>query len=297
VYSAESVDAVRETVARACSSHVAIKTSGVGVHDELLEELVADLGVDGVTTAFLDVDAPATLGRVEADAADAFRTQVGRYDLVMTYGGGRPVVERYMALGARDCVLVYNALDPATHHVVPPEQRFRADLSLLANRLPDREDRIEEFFFRAASLLPDRTFLLGGNGWDGRAMPPNVRAIGHVGTEDHNAFNCSPLAVLNVTRDSMAANGWSPATRVFEAAGVGACLITDGWRGIDDFLAPGEEVLVARDGAEVAEHLTQLEPAAARRIGDAAATRVLRAHTYDQRAALVDRVLRERVRA
>jgi spore maturation protein CgeB len=95
----------------------------------------------------------------------------------------------------------------------------------------------------------------------------------------------------------MAANGWSPATRVFEAAGVGACLITDAWRGIDDFLAPGEEVLVARDGAEVAAHLAQLEPAAARRIGDAAASRVLRAHTYDQRAELVDRVLRERVRA
>jgi spore maturation protein CgeB len=218
------------------------------------------------------------------------------YDLVMTYGGGRPVIDRYAALGARECVLVYNALDPSTHHSVRAEPRFAADLSLLANRLPDREERIDEFFFRAASLLPERTFLLGGNGWDGKAMPANVRAIGHVGTEDHNAFNCSPLSVLNVTRESMATNGWSPATRVFEAAGVGACLITDSWDGIEDFLLPDQEVLVARDGAEVAQHLSDLEPASARSIGDAASRRVLADHTYDRRAELVDRVLRDRVR-
>lgn len=56
-------------------------------------------------------------------------------------------------------------------------------------------------------------------------MPGNVRAIGHVGTGDHNAFNATPLAVLNVARDSMAEVGFSPATRVFEAAGAAACLI------------------------------------------------------------------------
>ena len=95
-------------------------------------------------------------------------------------------------------------------------------------------------------------------------MPPNVRWIGHVGTADHNAFNCSATAVLNVTRDSMVANGWSPATRVFEAAGVGACLITDAWEGIEDFLDPGTEVLVASDGAEVAAHLRALDDDRAR---------------------------------
>ncbi len=91
-------------------------------------------------------------------------------------------------------------------------------------------------------------------------MPANVRAIGHVGTADHNAFNCSAKAVLNVARDSMAQVGFSPATRVFEAAGAGACLITDAWEGIELFLEPGAEVLVARDGQDVAEHLRTLTP-------------------------------------
>ena len=97
-------------------------------------------------------------------------------------------------------------------------------------------------------------------------MPANVRAIGHVGTAEHNAFNVSPLAVLNVARDSMAEVGFSPATRVFEAAGAGACLITDAWEGIELFLRPGEEVLVARDGARRRRAPGGADPAA--RAGD-----------------------------
>src|SRR5206468_2630233 len=116
-------------------------------------------------------------------------------------------------------------------------------------------------------------------GWDDKAVPANVRRIGHVGTAEHNAFNASPLAVLNVARDSMADVGFSPATRVFEAAGAGACLITDAWEGIELFLGPDEEVLVARDGADVAEHLASLTAERARAIGEAARRRIVGEHT------------------
>jgi spore maturation protein CgeB len=111
---------------------------------------------------------------------------------------------------------------------------------------------VEEFFLRAAARAPGRRFVLGGNGWHDKGMPPNVSYLGHVYTGDHNALNCSALAVLNVHRDSMVRNGWSPATRLFEAAGAAACQITDAWRGIEEFLEPDVEILVARDGNEVA---------------------------------------------
>jgi spore maturation protein CgeB len=101
--------------------------------------------------------------------------------------------------------------------------------------------------------------------------------------------------VLNVARDSMARVGFSPATRVFEAAGAAACLITDAWEGIEQFLEPDREVLVARDGQDVAEHLAELTPDRARAIGEAALARVLREHTYELRGAEVDAVLRETV--
>jgi spore maturation protein CgeB len=242
---------------------------------------------------FWDVDAPATLAAIRADATHPLRRVLPRLDFVLTYGGGPPVVAAYEALGARRCVPVYNALDPETHHPVQPEPRFAADLAFLANRLPDREARVEEFFLRPAALLPQLRFLLGGNGWADKPMPVNVAQLGHLGTRDHNAFNASALAVLNVARDSMAAVGFSPATRVFEAAGAAACLITDAWTGLDMFLKEGEEVLAARDGADVAAHLEALTPERARRIGRAARTRILAGHTYEQRGRQVDALLRE----
>jgi spore maturation protein CgeB len=279
----------REALAQAKRADVVIKASGVGVNDEQLEQGVLELRAP--VTVFWDVDAPATLARVESDPDDGFRDLIPRYDAVLTYGGGEPVCERYRALGARDCVAIYNALDPETHHPVPPEPGFEADLAFVGNRLPDREARVDEFFFRAAGAAPERSFLLGGSGWDGRPLPRNVRYLGHVGTAAHNALNATPLAVLNVTRDSMAANGWSPPTRVFEAAGAGACLITDAWDGIELFLEPGREVLLADDGEDVAQHLARLDRRRARAIGAAARRRVLAEHTYARRAADVERVL------
>lgn len=284
-------EGMERAVELARGADLAVKASGVGVFDRELEAAVLSLRRPGNLVAFWDVDAPATLDRVESDRADPFRPLVPRYDLVFTYGGGEPVVRAYERLGARLCVPVYNALDPATHHPVPPEERFAADLGFLGNRLPDREVRVESFFLAAAAALPERRFLLGGAGWDDKPMPPNVRYLGHVGTGEHNAFNSSALAVLNINRASMAAYGFSPPTRVFEAAGAGACLITDAWEGIEQFLEPGREILVARDGAEVAEHLAALDQDRARAVGSAALRRVLAQHTYAQRARLVEATL------
>jgi spore maturation protein CgeB len=116
-------------------------------------------------------------------------------------------------------------------------------------------------------------------------------------TRDHNAFNCTPHAVLNISRESMARYGFSPATRVFEAAGAGACLITDHWEGIELFLEPEREVLVARSGGAVAEHVRRLTPAEARAIGEAALRRVLAEHTYAHRAAQLEALLGARRRS
>jgi spore maturation protein CgeB len=124
-------------------------------------------------------------------------------------------------------------------------------------------------------------------------MAGNINYIGHVPTSEHNAFNVTPKAVLNISRESMASNGFSPATRVFEAAGAGACLITDFWEGIELFLEPETEVLVARDGQDVAEIMAALSPERAQAIGQAALARVLREHTYDHRAVEADRIFRE----
>ena len=269
-----------------------IKCSGVGLWDAELEQSLAERSGKGVMTAFLDVDAPATLSRMEADAADPFRLHVPKYDHVFTYGGGPPVVEAYERWGARGCTCVYNGLDPEEHR---PQGRSTGptwDLLFMGNRLPDREARVEEFFLRAASLVPEANFALGGEGWGDKPMPENVSYLGHVPTAKHNALNASARLVLNIHRESMVENGWSPATRMFEAAGAASCQVTDAMPGIEDFFTPGEEILVAQNGEDVARLVREVSDADARRIGEAARKRALAEHTYAARAGVMDAVLR-----
>ena len=288
--------ALKEVAARAREADVVVKASGVGFEDDALMDHVLAAARPGALKIYWDVDAPATLAELRADADHPLYKQLQEVDVVLTYGGGMPVVRGYREFGARECVPIYNALDPETHHPVRPEIRFRSDLAFLGNRLPDREARVDEFFFKPASMLQDQTFLLGGSGWDDKPKGENVRYMGHVSTRDHNAFNATPKAVLNINRASMAENGFSPATRVFEAAGAGACLITDAWAGIDLFLKEGDEVLVARDGKDVTEILSRLEPLEAKKIGKPARENILRDHTYAHRAAEVDRIISRHVR-
>jgi spore maturation protein CgeB len=284
-------ESVLRTVEAARGADLIVKASGIGVFDELLDQAVLQLKRPSNLVVFWDVDAPATLDRLSRNPADPFSPLIPCFDAVFTYGGGDPVVREYEARGARRCVPVYNAVDPDTHFPVGPDSRYLGGLGFLGNRLPDREARVEEFFLEPAAQLSDVRFLLGGSGWGDKPLTPNIRYLDHVSTRDHNAFNSSPMALLNVTRDSMARNGFSPATRVFEAAGAAACLITDAWPGIEMFFEPGREILVATDGSEVVEYLRSLTPAAAKKIGAAAYRRVLAEHTYAHRAAQIDALL------
>lgn len=296
VYAPTEVAAAR-ALADAQGVDVLIKTSGVGVLDAWLERRIFQYRSPqsrGTLRVFWDVDAPATLAAIQHDSAHALREVIPRCDAVLTYGGGPPVIAAYTALGARACHPIYNALDPEEHFPVEPEPRFEAFLGFLGNRLPDREKRVDEFFFKAVSAFPERRFLLGGSGWDDKVRRfPNLSYLGHVGSADHNAFNSSVFAVLNVNRESMAHTGYSPPTRVFEAAGAGACLILDRWQGVEQFLEPGSEVLLADDGDDVIRHLRRLSASEARAIGERARRRVSRDHTYRDRALEFETILNQ----
>ena len=282
---------LERTLVEACEADLIIKHSGVGADDERLEADVLQCRAGCAKTAFWDVDAPATLARVEENPRDPFRELIPQYDFVFTYGGGPPVVDHYLRLGAKNCIPVYNALDPDTHYPVQSDASVNCDLAFIGHRLPDREQRVEQFLFAAAESAPECSFLLGGEGWGSRSLPRNVRWIGHVGSSDHNRINCSARMVLNINRQSMAQVGFSPPTRVFEAAGAGACVITDAWAGIDQFFAPGREILVAESAEEIVSFLHEIPYQRASEIGKAMRERALRDHTYCLRAQQVHQAL------
>jgi spore maturation protein CgeB len=283
-------------LARAAQVDVIVKFSCAGVLDEELERAVLAHRRPGQMTIFWDVDAPATLDRMENRKKDPLRALIPRFDAIFTHGGGNAVVRAYRRFGALLCVPINDAIDPATHHPVKPDPRFAADLAFLGSRLSDREARIEELFLKAAALLPARRFLLGGNGWHDKPMTANVAYAGPVHAHDHNAFNCTPRAVLNVSCESMARYGASSPTRIFEAAGAAACIISDAQPGIEEFLEPGKEILIAESGDAVVRTLEGLDEQKARLIGEAARRRVLFEHTYALRASQVESVLEGRMK-
>jgi spore maturation protein CgeB len=274
----------------ASQADVVIKHSGLGVDDELLEGAVLELKTPKAVV-FWDVDAPATIGRIESDAHDSFRQRIRQYDTIFTYGGGPEIRSAYLRHGAREYCSVYNGLDPDTHHPVPPDPGLACDVAFVGNRLPDRERRVEELFLRAAAMAPEKQFLLGGEGWGDKAMPANVRWIGHVPTHDHNRVNCSAGMVLNINRSSMANCGFSPPTRVFEVAGAGACMLCDDWPGIDDCFEPEKEVLVVRSAQDIVNALHRHNEENRRQIGRAFRARAMRDHTYARRAEQAEKAL------
>ena len=272
-------------LALAREADIVVKHSGIGCDDAELERRIPTELSSHAMTFIWDVDAPATIHRMRADPADALAGSCSGYDAILTYGGGPLARAGYLEFGAQAYYSMYNGLDPDTHHPVPPDHTLACDVVFLGNRLPDREARVEELFLRAAALAPEATFLLGGEGWHGKPMPPNVRSLGHVPTADHNRVNCSASLVLNINRASMADFGFSPPTRVFEVAGAAAPMLCDDWPGLADCFEPESEILVVRSAEDVVAALHTHTPAQRRAIGQAFHARALRDHTYAQRAA------------
>jgi spore maturation protein CgeB len=283
VYQPED-QALKSCLLEALEADIIIKASGVGIFDEQIESFILKKRSAHQQIFFWDVDAPATLEGLIRNSDNYFLDLVPEFDHILTYGGGKRVQDTYSRFGARRVTPIYNAYSPDTHFTVDKNPTYEADLAFLGNRLPDREHRVDEFFFRVAEALPSRKFILGGSGWEDKPMPPNVTYIGHVSSNDHNAFNCSPLAILNISRESMAEYGYSPATRIFEAAGAGSCIITDGWMGVSFFFEPEAEILVVANRDQLVQTLSALDQKKANDVGRAAQRKASETHTYQHRA-------------
>jgi spore maturation protein CgeB len=106
----------------------------------------------------------------------------------------------------------------------------------------------------------------------------NIYFVRHLPPSEHSAFFSSSALTLNITRADMAANGWCPSGRLFEAAACGTPIVSDWWQGLDHFLAPDSEILVVRRTEDALAAL-DLDEAAKRRLGRAARDRILAEHT------------------
>jgi len=206
------------------------------------------------------------------------------YDLVLSFTGGEALTALRDILGAKRTATLYGSVDPAVHHPVPPQEAYRSDLSYLGTYAANRQQALETLFLAPARRLTDRKFLIGGAQYPAEfPWLPNVFFVRHLPPSEHPAFYCSSPITLNVTRAPMAAMGWCPSGRLFEAAACGTPVLSDAWEGLETFFAPGEEILVARTSDDAVDALSRT-PDELRRIGRAARERALSDHTADRRA-------------
>ncbi|HEX4739562.1 MAG TPA: glycosyltransferase [Allosphingosinicella sp.] len=235
---------------------------------------------------FYDLDTPVTLARLTAGETVSYLPPegLGGFDLVLSYTGGEALRRLRDELGAERVAPLYGHVDPTCHRPAAPVESFRADLSYIGTYAADRQAGVERLFVEPAEARPDLRFLLAGSCYPADLhWPANVAFLEHLPPAEHPAFFSSSRLTLNVTRADMAALGFSPSGRLFEAAACGCPLVTDVWTGLDLFFSPGDELIAAESSDDVLGAL-QLSDAELARIARAARERVLGEHTSAHRA-------------
>jgi spore maturation protein CgeB len=235
---------------------------------------------------FYDMDTPVTLSRFKrGETVDYLPSDgLGNFDVVLSYTGGAALGQLRELLGARTVAPLYGWVDPEVHYPVDGTGQYTADLSYLGTFAADRQHAMDELLIAPARQSPHNRFLIGGPMYpDSHKWPPNVAYRSHVPPSEHPAFYCSSRLTLNITRASMAAMGYCPSGRLFEAAACGTPVLSDWWEGLDEFFDPGEEILTANSSQDTLAALRR-HPGELGAIGLCARERVLDCHTAEIRA-------------
>lgn len=236
---------------------------------------------------FYDLDSPVTLARLAAGETVEYLGPelLAPFDLVLSYAGGAALTALRGRLGARFVAPFYGCVDPERYRPALQPNNLRAELSYLGTYAADRQRELNRLFVEPARRRPNRRFILGGAQYPANfPWCSNIFFERHVAPAKHPRFYATARATLNITRAAMAAYGWCPSGRLFEAAACAAPILTDSWDGLDDFFLPGSEVLVVRTTDDVLAAL-DLSDRELGRIGAAARERALAEHTADQRTA------------
>jgi spore maturation protein CgeB len=238
----------------------------------------------GVLGAFYDMDTPVTLARLNAGEAVDYVPEegLGAFDLALSFTGGAALDALELQLGARYAQPLYGHVDPDHYRPVPAEPRFAADISYLGTYAADRQPALNRLFVQVGRARPDLKLRLGGSGYpEDFPWSDNIWFSRHVAPSEHPAFFSSSWLTVNVTRRDMAAMGWCPSGRLFEATACGCPILSDGWEGLDAFFEPGREILIADTTAQA---LAALRDADLGAIGRRARERTLDEHTSLHRA-------------
>lgn len=237
-------------------------------------------------SVFYDLDTPITLSRLSQGEVPPYLPVDGfsGFDLVLSYTGGAALDQLSTRLGARNVASLYGWVDPANYSRVSACLEFSSDLSYLGTYSIDRQKSLEELLIKPAERLVDRRFVIAGAMYPNpEQWPSTIRHFSHVAPPQHASFYSSSPLTLSVTRGTMAAMGYCPSGRLFEASACGTAVLSDWWEGLDSFFTPGEEILIATSTSEAIAALTT-DSGLLAQVGARAKQRTLDCHTATHRA-------------
>jgi len=264
--------------------------------DEWTQQRIIRKALEASCEVVINVDASLTPNTVTSLKANGIRVAFWFPDHVANLGRQLMLLAPYDALFFKEPFLV---------------EQFRANLSLPVYYLPQacnpRWHRpmvnagSEPYLVTASSQYPSRMRLLErviakgiplklyGSGfprWLGDTPAEGVHTGRYVARDEKAQVFRSAVGVLNTMHPAEIAG---VNARLFEAAGSGAAVLSEFRSTVPDLFAVGEEILVFHDFDQLVDQATRLlsEPDLTARLGDAAARRAHRDHTYDSRVATI----------
>ncbi|MBN1600506.1 MAG: glycosyltransferase [Chitinispirillaceae bacterium] len=234
---------------------------------------------------YYDMDTPVTINLIYSGTIPFYIPSegLGNFDAVLSYTGGISLEIQKKLLLAKKTFPLYGSVDPSVHFPVNYNED-KGKMSYLGTYSPDRQNAVENLFFKPAKIYNDSLFKLCGAQYPSSVeWPANVMHSEHIEPHEHSRLYCSCQFTLNITRSAMAALGYCPSGRLFEAAACGVVIISDHWEGFGDFFDVTNEVITVTSTEDVVHSLC-IPEAKRERIAKAAKDRVLRDHTSDKRA-------------
>ncbi|MGP1355918.1 CgeB family protein [Roseicyclus sp.] len=221
---------------------------------------------------FYDIDTPVTLARLAKGEEEYLaRRQIPLFDVYFSFTGGPMLETLRRDWGARRAEALWCAVDSDRYR--PTGDAADWDLGYLGTYSSDRQDALKRLLIEPARRLPARRFVVAGPQYpEGIDWPANVERIAHLPPDRHASFYSRQRYTLNVTRKDMAAAGWSPSVRLFEAASCGTPVISDPWPGLHEIFP---DAVLSAETPEAVVALLESQPEQDRRAVAARAQRIV----------------------
>jgi hypothetical protein len=185
------------------------------------------------------------------------------------------------------------AFEPSILTAVPVTPRD-IPLSFVGSASPDHQERLS--FLETISA--DETLALALWGETRDTVDPNSNVLRHHhgavwGTE---MFSILRRSRLTLNKHIDVSEGYANNMRLFEATGMGACLVTDWKENLADLFEPGKEVVAYRSTEECLDllHYFRAHDAEAAAIAAAGHARCLADHLYEHRMNRLADILHQR---